>query len=302
MELQPPSFLYQAIAALIRTQIEERPDVGIILGSGLGAVASRVEQPTVIPYRALPNWPLATVEGHRGELVIGRWAGHVVAILCGRAHYYEGYSMVELGLPVRVLAALGIGRLIVTNAAGGLDPTFRAGDLMLITDHINLVGMAGLSPLRGPNDLALGPRFPDMAQAYDRDLANLARSVARDRNITLREGVYIMLGGPNYETPADIRFLRLIGADAVGMSTVPEVIAARHASLAVLGLSGITNVARLTGDDGPTTHEEVISAGGKLVPRLRRLIEGVLERLIGGEHTTLPAPRSAPQGGSQGQR
>lgn len=279
MELQPAASLYRAIAALIRTQIDERPEVGIILGSGLGAVANQVEQPMVIPYQDLPHWPLATVEGHRGELVTGRWAGHVVAILCGRAHYYEGYSMAELCLPVRVLTALGINRLIVTNAAGGLDPGMRPGDLMLITDHINLVGMAGLSPLRGPNELALGRRFPDMSQAYDRDLANLARSVARDKNITLREGVYIMLGGPAFETPADIRFLRLIGADAVGMSTVPEVIAARHAGLAVLGLSGITNVAPLTPGDSPVTHEEVLAASATIGPRMRRLIGGVLERL-----------------------
>ncbi|MDI7276489.1 MAG: purine-nucleoside phosphorylase, partial [Anaerolineae bacterium] len=198
MEEQPPRSVYQAIATYIREQIEERPDVGIILGSGLGAVASRVEEPVTFPYESLPFWPRVGIEGHRGELAIGRWAGHVVAIMCGRAHYYEGYSMAELALPVRVLKALGIKYLVVTNAAGGLDPAFHAGDLMLITDHINLVGMAGLSPLRGPNDPVLGTRFPDMTQAYDPTLANLARSVAKEQLLVLREGVYIMLAGPTF--------------------------------------------------------------------------------------------------------
>jgi len=279
MDEQPPRSLYQAIAALIREHVDAQPEVGIILGSGLSAVAGLLEQPTVIPYSALPHWPVPQVEGHRGELIIGRWANHSVAILSGRAHYYEGYSMPQLALPVRVLAALGVSRLIVTNAAGGLDPGFRVGDVMLITDHINLVGMAGLSPLRGPNDPLQGPRFPDMTSAYDHELANLARRAARAKKITLREGVYIMLAGPAYETPADIRFLRLIGADAVGMSTVPEVIAARHAGLAVLGLSGITNVARLTPDEGQVSHEEVLAAGEVLGPRLREIIGGVLQGL-----------------------
>ncbi|MCL6431566.1 MAG: purine-nucleoside phosphorylase [Anaerolineae bacterium] len=279
MPQQPPRSLYQSIAAYIRGQIEERPDVGIILGSGLGVVASRVEEAVVFPYETLPFWPRSGVEGHQGELVIGRWAGHVVAVMRGRAHYYEGHSMIDLALPVRVLHALGIKQLVVTNAAGGLDPAFHAGDLMLITDHINLVGMAGLSPLRGPNDPVLGPRFPDMRQAYDATLAGLARSVAREKLITLREGVYVMVAGPVFETPADIRFLRLIGADAVGMSTVPEVVTARHLDLPVLGLSGITNVAPLSPDDDPTTHEEVLATAQVIGPRMRTLIEGVLERL-----------------------
>ncbi len=279
MQQQPPRSLYQSIAAYIRGQIEERPDVGIILGSGLGIVASRVEEGVVFPYETLPFWPRSGVEGHQGELVIGRWAGHVVAVMRGRAHYYEGHSMVDLALPVRVLHALGIKHLVVTNAAGGLDPAFHAGDLMLITDHINLVGMAGLSPLRGPNDPVLGPRFPDMRQAYDANLAGLARSVAKEKLITLREGVYVMVAGPVFETPADIRFLRLIGADAVGMSTVPEVVTARHLDLPVLGLSGITNVAPLSPDDDPTTHEEVLATAQVIGPRMRTLIEGVLERL-----------------------
>lgn len=271
--------LYQAIAALVREHTAVRAEVGIIVGSGLGAIARAVSEPTVIPYRTLPHWPQPGIEGHQGELVIGYWAGHGVAVLNGRSHYYEGYSMQELALPVRVLRALGVTRLIVTNAAGGLQPGYRVGDIMLITDHINLVGMAGLSPLRGTNESTLGPRFPDMTRVYDRELANLARSVAREKSIVLREGVYIMLGGPAYETPADIRFLRLIGADAVGMSTVPEVVAARHMGMAVLGLSGITNVAPLTPGEGETTHEEVVAAGDILGPRLRELIGGVLGKM-----------------------
>lgn len=271
--------LYNAIAALIRQQITALPDVGIILGSGLGVVADAVIDPVVIPYHTLPAWPLSTVEGHQGELVIGRWANHTVAVLKGRAHYYEGHSMARLALPVRVLQAMGVTRLIITNAAGGLEPGFRAGDLMLITDHINLVGMAGLSPLRGPNDPVLGPRFPDMGQVYDRDLQHLARAVAREQNLSLREGVYVMLAGPAYETPADIRFLRLIGADAVGMSTVPEAIAARHARMAVLGISGITNVAHFAPSPSAVSHDEVLAAGRTIGPRLRSLIDGVLTRL-----------------------
>ncbi len=277
MDEQPSRVLYQAIAALIHEHVGARPDVGVILGSGLGIVAESLEQATAVPYRDLPYWPVSTVEGHHGELIVGRWAGHTVAILNGRAHYYEGYSMAELALPVRVLKALGIARLIVTNAAGGLEPGYRVGDIMLITDHINLVGMAGLSPLRGVNDPFLGPRFPDMSRVYDRELANVARRVAREKKIVLREGVYIMLGGPTYETPADVRFLRLIGADAVGMSTVPEVVAARHMGLPVLGFSGISNVAPLAGEEAEVSHEEVIAAGRVIGPRLRDLIGGVLE-------------------------
>jgi purine-nucleoside phosphorylase len=271
--------LCNAIAALIRQQIPAAPEVGIILGSGLGVVAEKVADPVVIPYHSLPAWPRSNVEGHKGELIVGQWAGHTVIVLNGRAHYYQGYSMAELALPVRVLRTMGVTRLIVTNAAGGLEPGFRVGDLMLITDHINLVGMAGLSPLRGPNDPTLGPRFPDMSQAYDPALQNLARSVAKAKGLFLREGVYVMVAGPAYETPADIRFLRLIGADAVGMSTVPEVVAARHAGMAVLGISGITNVARFAPSTEKVSHEEVLAAGEVIGPRMRELIGGVLERL-----------------------
>ena len=196
----------------------------------------------------------------------------------GRAHYYEGYSMSQVGLPVRVMQRLGIEILIVTNAAGAVNPEFLPGDLMLISDHLNLIGMAGLTPLRGPNLDELGPRFPDMGRAYDRELGTLTRQIATDHNILLRKGIYVGLAGPSFETPADLRFLRTIGADAVGMSTVPEVTVARHGGTRVLGISGISNKANLDGDT-LTTHEEVLAAGKQIVPKLSTLIRGVLKKL-----------------------
>ena len=199
-------------------------------------------------------------------------------VMQGRAHYYEGYSMAQFGLPVRVMQRLGVQTLIVTNAAGAVNPDFSPGDLMLITDHLNLLGMAGPNPLRGPNLDELGPRFPDMSRAYDRELCDLARQVASQNDIILQEGVYICLAGPSFETPADLRFLRAIGADAVGMSTVPEVTVARHANQRVLGISGISNKANLDGNT-ITTHEEVLEAGQVIVPKLTTLIRGVLRQL-----------------------
>jgi purine-nucleoside phosphorylase len=196
----------------------------------------------------------------------------------GRAHHYEGNSLARVTLPIRVMQLLGIQILIVTNAAGSVNPDIRAGDLMLITDHINFMSMAGNSPLRGPNDDSLGPRFPDMSRAYDRDLRKLALAAAAEAHLLLHQGVYICLGGPSFETPADLRFLRLIGADAVGMSTVPEVTVARHGGLRVLGFSGISNAANLDGDT-VTTHAEVLEAGQVLVPKLTALVRGVLRRL-----------------------
>jgi purine-nucleoside phosphorylase len=196
----------------------------------------------------------------------------------GRAHYYEGYSMAQVTLPVRVMQRLGVKYLIVTNAAGGVNPGFAPGDLMMITDHLNLVGMAGLSPLRGPNLDEFGPRFPDMSRAYDLELRQLARQVAAEKGLLLREGIYACLAGPSFETPADLRFLRGIGVDAVGMSTVPEVTIAHHGGTRVLGISGVSNKANLDGNT-LTTHEEVLEAGNKIVPQLIALIRGVLARL-----------------------
>ncbi len=266
------------ITEIIRGRISMQPQVGIILGSGLGPLAEAVEQAVRIPYEELPTWPVSTVVGHHGQLVIGQLEGQDVLVMQGRAHYYEGYSIAQFGLPVRVMQRLGVKILIVTNAAGAVDPDFSPGDLMLITDHLNLIGMAGLNPLRGPNLDELGPRFPDMSRAYDRELCDLARQVASQNDITLHEGVYICLAGPSFETPADLRFLRGIGADAVGMSTVPEVTVARHADQRVLGISGISNKANLDGNT-ITTHEEVLEAGQVIVPKLTTLIRGVLRQL-----------------------
>ncbi len=265
-------------ADVIRSKVAVRPHIGIILGSGLGGLADMVEDATILPYGELPHWPVSTVVGHQGRLVLGKLEGQQVVVMQGRAHYYEGYSMPRTGLPVRVMQRLGVKILIVTNAAGAINPNFEPGEVMLITDHLNLIGMGGLNPLRGPNLEEFGPRFPDMSQVYDRELSELTRQVAREKDIHLREGVYVSLAGPSFETPADLRFLQAIGADAVGMSTVPEAIVARHGGTRVLGISGISNKANLDGDT-ITTHEEVLEAGQKIVPQLLALVRGVLSRL-----------------------
>jgi purine-nucleoside phosphorylase len=250
----------------------------LILGTGLGGLAEAIQQPTIIPYSELPGWPLSTVQGHAGRLVIGQLDGQGLLVMQGRIHFYEGYDMAQVTLPVRVMQRLGIEILIVTNAAGAINPNFMPGDVMLITDHLNLVGMAGLNPLIGPNLDELGPRFPDMSQAYDRGLCELARKVAKENRLVLHEGVYVGLSGPSFESPADLRFLRLAGADAVGMSTVPEVIVARHGGTRVLGFSGVSNKANLDGNT-VTSHEEVLASGGVIVPKLETLIRGVLQAL-----------------------
>jgi len=265
-------------AAAVGARTRYQPRVGLILGSGLGGLADAIEQADVIPYSDVPHLPPSTVEGHMGRFVIGRLEGQSIIVMQGRSHYYEGYSMQQVTLPIRVMQLLGVQVLIVTNASGGLSPDFRPGDLMLITDHINLIGMAGLSPLRGPNDPGLGPRFPDMSEAYDLGLRNLALRVAGEQNIGLHQGVYVCLAGPSFETPADLRFLRRLGADAVGMSTVPEVTVARHGGIKVLGLAGIANVAVVEpGSASPPTHEEVLQAGQVIVPKLTTVIRGVLK-------------------------
>lgn len=271
---------FDEAANAIRNQISHRPQVGLILGSGLSPLADEVEEADVIPYSAIPQFPVSTIEGHAGRLVVGRLAGQTVMVMQGRTHYYEGYSMQRVTLPVRVMQLLGIDTLFITNAAGGINPGFRPGDLMLITDHINLIGMAGLNPLRGPNLDELGPRFPDMSRAYDPALQATARRVANDLGFGLQEGVYMCLAGPSFETPADIRYLRAIGADAVGMSTVPEVTVARHGGTRVMGVSGISNVAIVDpSEERQTTHEEVLEAGKVIVPKLIGLLKGVLREL-----------------------
>lgn len=262
----------------IRQKTAYHPRVGLILGSGLNGLAESVENADIIPYGEIPNWPISTVEGHAGRLVIGELERQSVFVMQGRIHFYEGYSMSQITLPVRVMLRLGLEMMIVTNAAGGVNPEFVPGDVMLITDNLNLIGMMGANPLMGPNIDELGPRFPDMSQAYDRKLMDLARQVASNENITLREGIYCALSGPSFEGPADLRFLRGIGADAVGMSTVPEVIVARHGGMRVMGLSGISNKANLDGST-VTTHQEVIEAGKVITPKIEKIIRGVLRSL-----------------------
>jgi len=265
-------------ADYIRQTTPLQPRLGLILGSGLGALAEGVEQAARLDGRDIPGWPAASIVGHAGRVHVGRLEGQPVIVMQGRAHFYEGHSMSRLGLPVRVMQRLGIEILIVTNAAGAVHPDYTPGELMLITDHLNLVGMAGQSPLRGPNLETFGPRFPDMSQAYDRSLLDLARQEALQLGLVLHEGIYACLAGPSFETPADLRFLRAAGVDAVGMSTVPEVTVARHGGTRVLGISGISNKANLDGATA-TTHEEVIEAGEVIAPRLGGLLRGVVRRL-----------------------
>lgn len=259
----------------IAQKIKIAPKTGIILGSGLGGLADDVEKPVIIDYKHIPEWPCATVQGHAGKLVIGMIKNSPVIVMQGRTHYYEGYRMDQITFPVRVMNRLGVQNLIVTNAAGAINPEYAPGDVMMINDHIALIGMAGLNPLRGPNLDEIGPRFPDMSQAYDRKLMEIARKSARANGVRLWEGVYICLSGPSFESPADLRFLRTIGSDAVGMSTVPEVIVARHGNMRVLGLSGISNKANLDGNT-TTNHEEVLEAGKVIVPKMISIIKDVL--------------------------
>jgi purine-nucleoside phosphorylase len=266
---------FDEVAEAIRARTSYKPTVALILGSGLNGLADSVQKADLIPFGDLPHFPVSTVRGHAGRLVIGELEGQTVFVMQGRIHYYEGYSMNQVTLPIRVMQRLGIGSLIVTNAAGGVNPEFQPGDVMLITDNLNLMGMTGANPLFGPNIDELGTRFPDMSQAYDRGYQDLTRRVARESNLTLREGVYAGLSGPSFESPADLRFLRLAGADAVGMSTVPEVIVARHGGMRVLGFSGISNKANLDGST-VTTHEEVIEAGRIITPKIETLVRGVL--------------------------
>ncbi len=265
-------------AQAVRQRVSIQPVAGIILGSGLNGLADSVQNPVYIPYGEIPHFPVSTVEGHSGRFVVGELEGKPALVMQGRIHYYEGYSMQQVTLPIRVMQRLRIRNLIVTNAAGSVNPDFVPGDVMLILDQINFVGMAGLNPLIGPNLNEIGPRFPDMSQPYDREYAELARRVAKEKGILLREGIYTGLSGPSFESPADLRFLRMIGTDAVGMSTVPEVIVARHGNMRVLGISGISNKANLDGST-VTTHEEVMEAGKIITPKIEAIVRGVLKAM-----------------------
>lgn len=262
-------------ADVLRQRMPASPAIGLILGSGLGVLADEIEEAVRIPYEEIPGFPVSTVEGHAGRLVYGRLEGATVVAMQGRFHYYEGYSLREVTFPVRVMKALGVRELIVTNAAGGINERFQPGDLMVISDHINLLGT---NPLIGPNDPELGPRFPDMTEAYSRRLRQLAKDAAARLGIRLHEGVYVANTGPSYETPAEIRMIRALGGDAVGMSTVPEVIVARHAGMEVLGISCISNLAAgMT--DAPLHHDEVVETAERVKADFLRLVKAIVAEL-----------------------
>ena len=262
----------------IRARTDIQPEIALILGSGLGELADSVENPTIIPTRELPHWPVSTVPGHKGRLVIGELEGKKVLVLQGRTHYYEGHGMSQIGLPIRVMQRLGIKKLILTNAAGGLRESFFAGDLMIITDHLALLPMAGENPLRGPNLDEFGTRFPDMSAVYDPEYIELTREVGKELDIPMHEGVYVCLSGPTFETPTDCRFLKMVGVDAVGMSTVPEAIVAKHGGMRILGISTITNKVDPDGTN-KATHEEVLETGDIIAPKLMKIVRTVVGRM-----------------------
>ncbi|SHK11271.1 purine-nucleoside phosphorylase [Rhodothermus profundi] len=270
-------------AAYIQDRTTLRPRLGIILGTGLGELAREIEAEMTLPYDEIPHFPLSTVESHHGRLIVGHLSGVPVYALQGRFHLYEGYTPRQVTFPVRVLATLGIDTLLISNAAGGMNPLFRRGDLMLITDHINLQGH---NPLVGPNIDEWGPRFPDMSEPYDPELRRLAEEKALELGIKLQQGVYVAVLGPNLETKAEYRFLRLIGADAVGMSTVPEVIVARHMNLRVMAISVITDECFPDALE-PLSLEAVLAAAAEAEPRLTRLMKAVVEAV--GQQTTAPS-------------
>lgn len=261
--------------AFLKGKYEKTPKIGLILGSGLGVLADEIENPVKIPYNEIPDFPVSTVEGHAGQLVFGILSGVEVVAMQGRFHFYEGYSFEKITFPVRVMKNLGVEVLIVTNAAGGVNEDFSPGDLMIITDHINNMGS---NPLIGPNDLRLGVRFPDLSEAYSKELRQSAKEIAKRLNIQVREGVYFGNTGPIYETPAEIRMVRILGGDAVGMSTVPEVIVARHSGLRVLGISCISNMAAGILDQ-PLTHDEVIETTERVKANFLLYIKEIVKNI-----------------------
>ncbi|SEN20886.1 purine-nucleoside phosphorylase [Lihuaxuella thermophila] len=259
-------------ARFIASKTEVRPKIGLILGSGLGVLAEEIAQPVHIDYQEIPHFPVSTVEGHAGKLIIGTLENQAVVTMSGRFHLYEGHDPSSVTFPIRVMKELGVETMLVTNAAGGVNESFAPGDLMLISDHINLMFR---NPLIGPNDPELGVRFPDMSEAYDPHLRQLAKRVAEAEEIHLREGVYAGVLGPSYETPAEIRMIRKMGGDAVGMSTVPEVIVARHAGIRVLGISCITNMAAGILPQ-PLSHEEVMETANRVKTKFIGLVKGII--------------------------
>jgi purine-nucleoside phosphorylase len=265
----------ESAAAFIRARSALRPSIAIVLGSGLGALAGQIAAGATIAYADIPEFPRSTVEGHAGRLILGRLEERPVVVMQGRVHFYEGYTIQDVVFPLRVMRALGAGVLLVSNAAGGINRNFRRGDLMIIADHIHFMGT---NPLIGPNDPALGPRFPDMSQAYDPEFIEVAERAALAEGIPVRKGVYVGVHGPSYETPAELRMLGRWGADAVGMSTTSEVIAARHMGMRVLGLTAITDMA--TGEQMlAVSHEEVIATAREIEPKFIRLVRRIMRDL-----------------------
>jgi len=259
----------------LRGKMPFEPEIGLILGSGLGVMADEMENPIVISYDQIPHFPVSTVEGHASELVVGTIAGRKAVVMKGRFHLYEGYDVMHVTFPIRVMKELGVHTLLVTNAAGGINTAYEPGNLMLIRDHINFMFR---NPLIGPHEGELGVRFPDMSEAYSAKLRGVAKEVAAEQGIAVREGIYIGLLGPSYETPAEIRMMRTLGADAVGMSTVPEVIVARHAGLQVLGISCISNMAAGILDQ-PLSHAEVMDTAERVKDQFIRLVKGIMSRV-----------------------
>ena len=259
----------------LKNKISETPKIAIVLGSGLHGIAEETEEAVTIPYKDIPGFPVSTAPGHKGELIFGKFHGKNIMLMNGRFHYYEGYSMKDVTFPIRVMQLIGVEILIVTNAAGGLNPDFEVGRPMIITDHINFMGD---NPLRGPNVDEWGPRFPDMSEAYDSELRQIAYNSAKELGISVYQGVYVAVAGPNFETPAELRMLRHFGADAVGMSTVPEVIVARHGGIKVLGISAITDRA-VPEDLKPLTAEEVLEVAEKTGKLIAQIISEVIKKL-----------------------
>jgi purine-nucleoside phosphorylase len=260
---------------VIRTKTESRPAIGIILGTGLGGLAKEISKETEIDYGSIPHFPVSTVESHHGKLIFGTLAGKEVVAMQGRFHYYEAYSLQQITFPVRVMKFLGVNTLLISNAGGALNPDFRKGDIMIISDHINLLGD---NPLIGPNDDTLGPRFPDMSEPYNREMIGLAEKAARDLNIKMQKGIYAAMQGPNLETAAEYRFLRIIGADAVGMSTIPEDIVAVHMGMRVLGFSILTDEC-FPEMLKPVSLDEVIAVAKEAEPRMTAVMKEVVRRL-----------------------
>lgn len=265
----------QETAAFIKSKINDTPEAGIILGSGLGGLTEVVETIATIPYSEIPNFPVSTVEGHAGKLIFGRLGGKPVVMMAGRFHYYEGYTMEEVTFPVRVMKALGVETLIVSNAAGGMNPSFRVGDIVLIKDHINQFPE---HPLRGRNDERLGVRFPDMSEPYSTQLLQLAQQIAAEQNLHVSTGVYVGLQGPTFETRAEYKWLHVIGGDLVGMSTVPEVIVAIHSGLKVFGASIVTDLG-IREELNKISHEEVLAAANAAAPKLAALVAELVKRM-----------------------